>query len=46
MAGDVVNIKVCNPPKLRSGLTGNYHATCHYSYNFPLGTSETNSRSL
>jgi len=36
MAGDVVNIKVCSPLKLRSGLTGNYHAICHYSYNLPL----------
>jgi hypothetical protein len=36
MAGNVVNIKVCNPLKLRSGLTGNYHAICHYSYNLPL----------
>ncbi len=36
MAGDVVNIKVCSPLKLRSGLTGKYHAICHYSYNLPL----------
>lgn len=36
MAGDVVNIKVCSPLKLHSGLTGNYHAICHYSYNLPL----------
>jgi hypothetical protein len=41
MAGDVVNIKVYSPLKLRSGLTGNYHApdsyrVCHYSYNLPL----------
>jgi len=36
MAGDVVNIKFCNPLKLRSGLTENYHAICHYSYNLPL----------
>ena len=36
MAGDVVNIKVCNPHKLRSGLTGKCHAICHYSYNLPL----------
>ena len=36
MAGDVGNIKVCSPFKLRSGLTGNYHAICHYSYNLPL----------
>ncbi len=39
MAGNVVNIKVCTPLKLRSGLTGKYHAICHYSYNFPLCTS-------
>ncbi len=38
MAGKVVNIKVCSPLKLRSGLTGNYHALCHYSYNLPLAT--------
>jgi hypothetical protein len=45
MAGKVLNIKVCNPPKLRSGLTGNYYAICHYSYNLPLGTSSpTNTR--
>ena len=37
MAGDVVNIKVCTPLNLRIGLTGNYHAICHYSYNLPLG---------
>ena len=36
MAGNVANIKVCNPLKLHSGLTGNYHAICHYSYNLPL----------
>jgi hypothetical protein len=36
MAGDVVNFKVCIPLILRSGLTGDDHATCHYSYNFPL----------
>lgn len=36
MAGDVVNIKLCSPLKLRSGLTGNYPAICHYSYNLPL----------
>jgi hypothetical protein len=33
MAGNVINIKVYSPLKLRSGLTGNYHAPCHYSYN-------------
>lgn len=36
MAGGVLKIKVCSPLKLRSGLTGNYHAICHYSYNLPL----------
>ena len=36
MAGNVANIKVCSPLKQHSGLTGNYHAVCHYSYNFPL----------
>ena len=36
MAGKVLNIKVCSPLKLLSGLTGNYHAICHYSYNLPL----------
>ena len=39
MAGKELNIKVCSPFKLRSGLTGNYHAICHYSYNLPLATS-------
>ena len=38
MAGDVVNINLCSPLKLRRGLTGNYHAICHYSYNLPLGS--------
>ncbi len=36
MAGDVANIKVCSPLKLRNGLTGKYHAIYHYSYNLPL----------
>jgi hypothetical protein len=36
MAGNVVNIKVCSPLKLSSGLTGNYYAICHYSYNLTL----------
>jgi len=36
MAGEVLNIKACSPLKLRSSLTGNYHAICHYSYNLPL----------
>ncbi len=42
MAGNVVNIKVCSPLKLRSGLAGNYHAICHYSYNLPLATIQIN----
>jgi len=37
MAGNVVKIKVCSPLKQCGGLTENYHAICHYSYNFPLG---------
>ncbi len=32
MAGDVVNIKVCNPLKLPSSLTGKKPAIFHYSY--------------
>jgi len=36
MAGKALNIKVYNPLKLRSGLTENYHAICHYSNNLPL----------
>jgi hypothetical protein len=44
MAGDVVNIKVCSPLKLRSGLTGKYHAICHYSYNLPLGLMLKNTK--
>jgi hypothetical protein len=42
MAGDVVYFKVCNPLKLHRGLTGNYHAICHYSYNLPLPASIKN----
>ena len=38
MAGKVLNITVCSPLKLRSGLTGKSYATCHYSYNLPLYT--------
>ena len=36
MAGKVANIKVYSPLKLYLGLTGKYHAICHYSYNLPL----------
>lgn len=42
MAGEVQNIKVCSPLKLRSGLPGKCHATCHYSYNLPLAVSLKN----
>ncbi len=42
MAGDVANIKVCIPFKLRSGLTGKKPAICHYSYNLPLPPSVKN----
>ena len=41
MAGDVVNIKVCSPLKLHSGLTGKCHAICHYSYNLPSDCLKT-----
>jgi hypothetical protein len=37
MAGDILNINICSPLKLRCDLTGNYHAICHYSYNLSLG---------
>ena len=40
MAGKVHNIMVCRPLKLYHGLTGKYHAICHYSYNLPLCTSK------
>jgi hypothetical protein len=36
MAGDVLNINVYSPLKLRCVLTGNCHAICHYSNNLPL----------
>ena len=41
MAGDVVNIKVYSPLKLRSGLTGKKPAICHYSYNLPSDCLKT-----
>ncbi len=37
MGGDVIDIKVCSPLKLRCDLIGDYHAICHYSYNLLLG---------
>ena len=36
MAGEVLNIKICNLLKLFSGLTRKCHAICHYSTNLPL----------
>ena len=45
MAGDVVNIKGCNPLKLRSGLTEKKPAICHYSYNLPLCPIERKEKS-
>ena len=39
MADKVQNFKVCSPLKQRSGLTGNCHAICHYSYNLTLCVS-------
>ena len=39
MAGNVVNFKIYNPLKRRSGLIGKSHAICHYSYNLPLAVS-------
>jgi hypothetical protein len=44
MAGKVLNIKVGGPLKLHSGLTGMYHAICHYSYNLPLRDNPVNGR--
>lgn len=32
----MINIKVCSPLKLGSGLTAKKPAICHYSYNLPL----------
>ncbi len=46
MAGEVVNVKVCNPLKLRSGLTGKKPAICHYSYNLPLGNMQKADRTF
>ena len=46
MAGKVVNIEVCSPLKLRSGLTGKKPAICHYSYNLPLGIIKRNLENL
>jgi len=46
MADKVLNIKVYSPLKLRSGLTGNYHAICYYSYNLPLYRIKKNEKHL
>ena len=46
MAGKVLNINVCSPLKLRSGLTENYQAICHYSYNLPLVAIAKNEKTL
>jgi hypothetical protein len=37
MAGQVINIKVYSPLKLRSGLTGNCFEMPYFSYCHPLG---------
>ncbi len=39
MAGDVVNLEACSTLNHCSGLTGNNHAICHYSYNLLLAPS-------
>jgi hypothetical protein len=44
MAGNVVNMMVSIPLKLRIGLTGKCHAICHYSYNLPLAFSGENQK--
>ncbi len=36
MAWKVRNIRFCNPLKKIYGLTGKFHASSHFSYNFPL----------
>lgn len=46
MAGNVLNIKIYSPLKLCIGLTGNYHATYHYSYNLSLTAIRTKQRIL
>ncbi len=46
MAGDVLNIKVCSPLKLRSGLKGMKPAICHYSYNLPLCAMQRSHRTF
>ena len=46
MAEKVENVEVCNPLKLHYGLTGKYHAICHYSYNLPLAFIVTRRRRL
>jgi len=46
MVGKVLNIKDRNPLKLHSGLTGSYHAICHYSYNLPLQASQRKTKTV
>lgn len=46
MAGKVLNIKVCRPLKLRSDMTGNYHAICHYLYNLLLSSIKMKERNI
>lgn len=46
MAYKVLNINAYSPFKRRSGLTGKYHAICHYSYNLPLCTDRMRHRLL
>jgi hypothetical protein len=46
MASNVINIKVCSSLKLSSGLTGNYHAICRYSYNLLLAISVTRPKKI
>ena len=42
MADEVAIFKVVTRLKQYSGLTGNYHAFCHYSYNLPLAFIQKN----
>ena len=46
MAGKVLNIMVCNPLNLHSGLTGKKPAICHYSYNLPLAVIKSNDKRI
>jgi len=46
MVDKVVNIKVCSPLKLSSGLKGKKPEICHYSYNLPLESIRKFSKQL